>query len=250
MHACCRKATIPWKWNPKPFDNAWSFRESLYWNVLAIVPLQREEFLDNHCIHNRILIAVQWYKNDTRNIILEPSKYSSKQQSYNFRLYFMQWCPCTAESCFSSLDCHGDVFGGFPATLSGCCVPSGGLSYGEGPQCSNCYSKYWLNIIIMPRCACACKQGIQYCVCVCLCRLLYNCSKINKMQVRVIWLIPGACGDVEISIYESNLHQIFLGIPTLRHFVRSRENLLDCYTETSQLILPLYCYAETIRIFY
>ena len=25
------------------------------------------------------------------------------------------------------------------------------------------------------------------CVCVCLCRLLYSCSKINQVQVRVLW---------------------------------------------------------------
>ena len=46
-----------------------------------------------------------------------------------------------AESCLSSLDCHGDEVDGFPATLSGCCVPGGGLSYREGSQCFNCYSK-------------------------------------------------------------------------------------------------------------
>ncbi|XP_064388263.1 uncharacterized protein LOC135336419 isoform X3 [Halichondria panicea] len=45
------------------------------------------------------------------------------------------------QSCLSSLDCHGDEVDGFPATLSGCCVPGGGLSYREGSQCSNCYSE-------------------------------------------------------------------------------------------------------------
>ncbi len=38
----------------------------------------------------------------------------------------------------------------------------------------------------MPRCACA-KRGIRQCVCVsvCLCRVLYICSMINEVQVRV-----------------------------------------------------------------
>ncbi len=81
----------------------------------------------------------------------------------------------------------------------------------------DCHVIYYHSIIIMPRCACASEvySSVFVYLCVCVCRLVYSCSRINQVQVRVF-----------IGFYS---HVFLLFVDLQNNALFSSHAYLECY---------------------